>query len=73
LESPAGAPGRLGQAGIMTGGPAADLNNNPPADYKRNLFFVNVRVSPEQRVLSSSGSRADVKAPAPTPAPAPRR
>jgi hypothetical protein len=55
LESQAGAPGRPGQASIMTGGPAADLNNNPPADLRRNLFMVNVRVSAEQRLLSGPG------------------
>jgi hypothetical protein len=63
LESPAGAPGRPGQTSAMTGGPAAELNNNPPADYRRNLFFVNVRVSAEQRALSGAG----------TPSPSPSR
>jgi hypothetical protein len=70
LESPAGAPGRAGQASIMTGGPAADLNTTPPAEYRRNLFFVNVRVSAEQRVLSGPGGAARPEARGPAPAPA---
>jgi hypothetical protein len=52
LESQAGAPGRAGQTSIMTGGPAADLNNNPPPEFRSRLFFVNLRISPEQKVLA---------------------
>jgi hypothetical protein len=65
LESQAGASGRTGPVAVMTGGPAADLNNNPPQEYRRNLFFVNVKVSAEQRVLAGT---APVAQPATPPA-----
>jgi hypothetical protein len=73
LESSGGAAGRAGSANISTGGPAADLNNNPPAEFRRNLFFVNVRVSAEQKLLSGSAaaSRADSRTTSPPATAAP--
>ena len=55
FTGPSGQPGRPGQVSVYTGGPAADLNNNPPAEYKQWLFLANFRVSSERKLISGPG------------------
>lgn len=58
-----GQPGRAGPASIYTGGPAADLNNNPPAGFKERLFLANFHVSAERRLISGPGEAGTRDAP----------
>ena len=60
---PSGQPGRAGQVSVYTGGPAADLNNNPPAGFKERLFLANFRVSSERRLISGPGDSGNPAAP----------
>jgi hypothetical protein len=55
FNGPSGQPGRPGQVSTYTGGPSAELNNNPPSDYKQHLFFANFRVGNERKLISGSG------------------
>jgi hypothetical protein len=55
FTGPSGQPGRPGQVSIYTGGPAADLNNNPPGEFKERLFLANFRVSSERKLISGPG------------------
>ena len=60
-----GQPGRAGPASVYTGGPAADLNNNPPAGFKERLFLANFHVSAERRLISGPGEAGTREAPSP--------
>lgn len=60
---PSGQPGRSGQVSVYTGGPAADLNNNPPAGFKERLFLANFRVSAERHLISGPGDAAKPETP----------
>jgi hypothetical protein len=61
FTGPSGQPGRPGQVSAYTGGPAAELNNNPPAPFKDHLFLANFHISPERHLLSSGGRESGRK------------